>query len=61
MSADVDWAATSGCARCDEHGPFWPGNEELARDLHQAWHAIVAALMSALRIPHLVRWLSERL
>lgn len=58
----VDWTTTDACERCDEHSPYLPGvsSGEAARGLHRAWHAIVAALMEAVRIPQLVDWLARR-
>lgn len=48
MSERIDWTTTNGCTRCNEHGPFLPRgvfyNPEAFRDLHQAWHAIVAEM-----------------
>jgi len=51
----VDWTTTDACERCDEHS-----SGEAARGLHRAWHAVVAALMEAVRIPQLVGWLARR-
>jgi hypothetical protein len=52
----VDWTTTDACERCDEHS-----SGEAARGPHRAWHAVVAALMEAVRIPQLVGWLARRL
>jgi len=62
----VDWTTTDGCARCNEHGPYFPGGtfyvgDEAARDAHQAWHGFVAALTKAAHIPQLLDWLTRRL
>lgn len=51
----VNWATTDACERCDECS-----SDEATR-LHRAWHALVAALMEAVRIPQLVEWLTRRL
>lgn len=51
----VDWTTTDACEQCDEHS-----SGDAARGLHQAWHAVVAALMEAVRIPQLVGWLARR-
>lgn len=42
----TDWTTTDGCERCAEHGPFLLDRDERARDAHQAWHALVAALLA---------------
>jgi hypothetical protein len=57
----TDWTTTKGCARCDVHGPFLPSvsSGEAARDVHQAWHGMVAEFLAALRIPQAVEWLSR--
>lgn len=51
----VNWTTTDACERCDEHS-----SGDAARGLHRAWHAVVAALMEAVRIPQLVGWLARR-
>lgn len=47
-----DWTTTKDCARCNEHGPYpaWDSAilipREQARDIHQAWHTLVADLLA---------------
>lgn len=55
----IDWTTTDGCQRCNEHGPFLPGgvfyDPQAGRDLHQAWHAIVAEFFRP------IMWLLDRM
>ena len=52
MSDDVDWTTTDGCPRCNEHGPYedFTASGEAARDVHQAWHELVAGLLPWQRV-----------
>ena len=45
-----DWSTTDDCRFCWEYGPMYP-QDERARDVHQAQHAIVAVVL------HPVFWL----
>ena len=60
MSMRVDWTTTSGCQCCNEHGPFLPSgvfyDPAGGRDLHQAWHAIVAEMLRP--VVWLLEWLA---
>ena len=59
--SEIDWTTTEGCVRCNEHGPFpprgWLIDLEASRDAHQAWHAVVAGVMTA--IAPVVKWLAK--
>ena len=43
----IDWMTTARCPRCDAE-PLAPSLEQDLRDLHVAWHALVAKVIAAL-------------